>query len=721
MTNPTKTILLVEDNPVIALSESAIIEHFGYHVLTAHTGENAVQIITGNSAVDLILMDIDLGAGIDGPEAARQILEKHNLPVVFLTGHSERAYVDRVREITRYGYVLKNSGDFVLRSSIEMAFELFDAREKSSEKERDLRKTQSLTRIGSWFWNLNLSRLTISDELYRILGINKETAGDSLADLIVGSIHPDDVDRVNRSISSFIRKKKLEPIECRIVGPESEVRTVIVVPDVLHLDELEVPQTLSGYVQDISDRKQIEQELLKQNKLMTTILENSPIGFAVNTIDDGNVIFVSRNFEKIYGIEHGDVQGVNDFFEKVYADPVLREELRARISSDMKSGDPSRMRWDNIPLTTRHGGKKVISASNILVPGHNLMVSTVQDVTQWSIAEQELREHKAELETAQRIAGVGSWTWDLLTNSVEWSDEAFRLFGVTPGSHDGSAEYLLRIVHPEDRDTFLSSVRRSIRSDEPSTIEYRIIHADGSVHHMLTEFRTRFDQAGEARMSTGTVRDITEQKESEEKIRTLLAEKDLILREVHHRIKNNMAVMGSLLSLQANSINDSVAVEALMDARNRLRSMGLLYDKLFLSEAFTEVSVQDYLPTLAEEVVKTFDLATSVTIENTIDDFMLPVKALTSVGIIMNELIINVMKHAFVGMANGILTISAKRKGNHILIGVADNGIGIPDSLNIEQSSGFGLMLVQAFAKQLNGNLQVERGAGARFTLEFEG
>jgi len=133
--NPTarRKILLVEDELITAMAESQVITRHGYEVIIAGSGEKAIDTIKTDPSFDLVLMDIDLGKGVDGTEAARQILALRNLPIVFLTSHSEREMVEKVRGITRYGYVIKNSGDFVLLSSIEMAFELFDSHEGLSE------------------------------------------------------------------------------------------------------------------------------------------------------------------------------------------------------------------------------------------------------------------------------------------------------------------------------------------------------------------------------------------------------------------------------------------------------------------------------------------------------------------------------------------------------------------------------------------------------------
>ena len=131
-------ILLVEDEAIVALSEKRMIEQHGFGVTVAHSGEQALEMARGESSFDLILMDIDLGSGMDGTETAEEILREHEVPVVFLTSHAEEEYVDRVERITSYGYVLKDSGEFVLVQSIKMALKLFRAHHQTAEKEERL-------------------------------------------------------------------------------------------------------------------------------------------------------------------------------------------------------------------------------------------------------------------------------------------------------------------------------------------------------------------------------------------------------------------------------------------------------------------------------------------------------------------------------------------------------------------------------------------------------
>jgi CheY-like chemotaxis protein len=158
-----KTILLVEDEAIIAMSTAEMIEKYGFHVETAYSGEKAVEAVDNDPAISLILMDIDLGRGMDGTETAEKILEEHTLPIVFLTSHSEKEYVDRVKKITRYGYVLKSSGEFVFMESINMAYELFEAHRKVEEREN---------RYKALFYNSHSPMLLIDPETGRITDAN---------------------------------------------------------------------------------------------------------------------------------------------------------------------------------------------------------------------------------------------------------------------------------------------------------------------------------------------------------------------------------------------------------------------------------------------------------------------------------------------------------------------------------------------------------------------
>lgn len=169
---PDRTVLLVEDETIVALAEQRTLEEEGYTVVVAPTGEKAVEAATTGPGVDLILMDINLGPGIDGPEAARRILAHRHVPIAFLSAHTEPEVVERTEEITSYGYIVKGSGDTVLLASVRMAFRLFNAMH-SLEKSRSMLAT--LLGVSSdLIETLDLQAIlqNASDQLARLSGLD---------------------------------------------------------------------------------------------------------------------------------------------------------------------------------------------------------------------------------------------------------------------------------------------------------------------------------------------------------------------------------------------------------------------------------------------------------------------------------------------------------------------------------------------------------------------
>ncbi len=215
-------------------------------------------------------------------------------------------------------------------------------------------------------------------------------------------------------------------------------------------------------------------------------------------------------------------------------------------------------------------------------------------------------------------------------------------------------------------------------------------------------------------------KDITDRKLAEEKIKSLLSEKEIILREVNHRIKNNMNTIYGLLVLQADILKDPAAIAALEDSANRVQSMMMLYNKLYNSPDVQKISVREYLPSLVDEIIANFPNSSLVKVDKKIDDFVLHAKIMQPLGIIINELLTNIMKYAFTGRDNGVVIVSASLKGNNVSIMIQDNGNGIPESVDFEHSTGFGLQLVWMLTKELHGTIRIERGNGTTIVLEFE-
>ncbi len=170
MRQDRKTILLVEDEALIAMMEQMMLEKHGHRVISASTGERAVDIALATPDIDLVLMDIDLGKGILGTEAAERILEGRDMPLVFLSSHTESDIVEKTEGISSYGYIVKNTGETVLLASIKMAFRLFEARKlERTRTEALLRKMDELERFHRLTVDRELAMIGLKEEINALL------------------------------------------------------------------------------------------------------------------------------------------------------------------------------------------------------------------------------------------------------------------------------------------------------------------------------------------------------------------------------------------------------------------------------------------------------------------------------------------------------------------------------------------------------------------------
>jgi len=381
-------LLLVEDKALIAFNETRIIKKHGYEVKTVYTGEEAIEAVDADPDIALILMDIDLGEGMDGTEAAQAILARHELPIVFLTGHSEKEYVERVKKITGYGYVLKDAGEFVLIESINMAFNLFKAHRRLQEKEREYR--------------------------------------------------------------------------------------------------------------DVVDH--IDSAILRLNK-------------------EGLITFFSRGAEKIFGYSAEEVEGrselgliipeqdgydenLNRMYEDLLSNP---DTYSYHVNENIcKDGTRLWMAWKNKKIFDEEGNFLYIQ-------------SIANDITEQKRAEEALRRSEYRLKRTQEIANIGSWELDLRKNELSWSDEIYRIFGLTPQEFGATYEAFLESVHPEDREAVDHAYTSSIQQGgDEYEIEHRIVRRDtGEIRYVHEKCEHLRDEHGTIVRSLGMVQDITSRKKAE--------------------------------------------------------------------------------------------------------------------------------------------------------------------------------------------------------------
>ena len=215
------------------------------------------------------------------------------------------------------------------------------------------------------------------------------------------------------------------------------------------------------------------------------------------------------------------------------------------------------------------------------------------------------------------------------------------------------------------------------------------------------------------------VRDITERKMAEELIRQQLKEKEILLREIHHRVKNNLQIISSLLRLQSRYMKNAHDLDMIKESQNRIKSMALIHEKLYQSENMAHIYAQDYVKDLVYGLVQSYSVANDIGLTMDVGDVLLGVDAAIPCGLIINELVSNCLKHAFPN-GKGEITVSLHATGGNIEVVVSDNGVGIPDDIDIRNTDSLGLRLVTILAEdQLQGTVELNRDRGTEFRIIF--
>ena len=248
-----------------------------------------------------------------------------------------------------------------------------------------------------WDWdNMESDEYWWSDRLYEILGY-KPGEVEALISNWQKWMHPDDSDNVAEVLNKHLEDNHPYQVEFRMQKKSGDYVWVAVSGESIR-DKNGKPTRMAGSVSDITGHKHVELALKKRNEYIESILENMPIGFAVNTIDDGDVKFTNKNFEEIYGWSKDVLSNTSIFFDKVFPDPEYRKKMTAQIIADMQSGDPERMQWKDLKIITKAGEERFVLAHNIPLLDQNLMISTVQETTKRKLAEDEIKKYQGHLE-----------------------------------------------------------------------------------------------------------------------------------------------------------------------------------------------------------------------------------------------------------------------------------------------------------------------------------
>ncbi|MEZ5582777.1 MAG: PAS domain S-box protein [Candidatus Competibacteraceae bacterium] len=582
----------------------------------------------------------------------------------------------------------------------------------------------------------------------------------------LGTVHPEDRDRMLQELQRVLQAPPPSvEHEYRILLPNGEIRWVRDSVTIHRRDNGAL--RLQGVVSDITDRKYSERmlqesrdELERRVDERTLALRQSEERFKAIVESTTDCILV---WDQEYNYLYANQAAIDHV--GTTRDQVIGKNIRdglGHIPDFMhlwmsRVDEVFRTQW---PLAVEDavgvGDRMVYSESRLSpirdVQGRMFAVGVVyRDVSERKQAELELERHRNHLEelVRERTAEVQREITEHKTTeaalrrseeryraivelqteyichylpdtTITFVNEAWcRCFNKTREEVIGQSWLMLV---PEEQREQVREYMASLMAGAPSTTnENQVIAADGSVRWQQWNQQPIFDQDGKIVELQGVGHDITERKLAEEQLKTSLREKEVLLKEIHHRVKNNLQVISSLLDLQAASVADDAVAQLFQESQQRVRSMALIHEGLYQSTDLASINFADYVQTLTHILMGSYSTrSNAVSAQFNMAPVSLTVETAIPCGLIINELVSNALKHAFPDGRPGHITISLQPQDEEQwVLQVQDDGIGLPTDFNLEQTQSLGLLIVASLTQQLRGKLALGPNPGTTLTITF--
>lgn len=598
----------------------------------------------------------------------------------------------------------------------------------------------------------------ISENVEEILGYRpEEFYSDST--FWVDRINPEDREEVEQSFLNILNEQR-RVYEYRFRhkdGSELWLRD----ENTVTFDEHGNPQAITGTAINISGRKKAEQKIKKLNETLEQRIEERTrdltlanrklkkqiqyrnkaelklneqqkrlkiLQMAVANINDmviitrapvddplnSKIVFVNDAFERLTGYKKEEVKEKNPTFlhgegtdnnviSHINKKILNHESLRTEFVNYKKNGTPY---WVEL----------VMSPFPAEEDGYKYWVGINRDITQRKKAEKNLEESEYRYRAYTELSFDAIFEISLDGTITDCNARASEMFGY-------SRNELIGMNTKKLTPKKYRSIQPEVFSDEITTgneiWERKYRHKDGSI--IQTAINTQmYTRSGEQRL-IAYVRDITDQKEYEQAIQKSLKEKEVLLAEIHHRVKNNLAIISGLLEMQIFNSGNEALINELKESQFRIQSIAMVHEKLYQSESFSDVAIDSYINELLEFISDSFDHEDkNITVHQQVEATNLNVNKAIPCGLILNELITNSYKHAFKHRNEGTINISLTEADSQITLLVQDDGPGLPNDFDISNPSSLGMTLIQTLIDQLDGTLDIESDNGTTFRVEFD-
>ncbi|AEH60271.1 signal transduction histidine kinase [Methanosalsum zhilinae DSM 4017] len=346
--------------------------------------------------------------------------------------------------------------------------------------------------------------------------------------------------------------------------------------------------------------------------------------------------------------------------------------------------------------------------------GQDLVVIYHENITDRKIAEEKLKASEEKYKKLAESTDAILWEYDLLQDRWTYvAPQVTDILGYPPEKWNDMQFWMDRI-HPEDKENAVKYFSECMECGTARRFEYRFFRKDNSIAWIRDVLNVDTINKVPVKLR-GFMIDITEHKHLEE-----LKKKELLLKEIHHRVKNNLQVIASLLNMQSRNFDDDKIKDAFRDSQNRIRSMSLAHEKLYGSEKLANIELSDYIKSLENFIVQTHDTyKTKIYLINDLDTAYLDIDKTIPLGLILTELMTNSFKHAFPNRSEGTISIKFKTLDDGYLLNISDDGIGISDEFDVETSKSLGLKIVNMLVQQLHASIEMTNSNGTDYVIRF--
>jgi len=365
----------------------------------------------------------------------------------------------------------------------------------------------------------------------------------------------------------------------------------------------------------------------------------------------------------------------------------------------------------------------LIFGSGLIITGGAISIGIIRNTKKWN---KRLAEAQNKLHKIVENSGDVIYLMDLETRRYNYmSPSVEKMLGYSAGEvKKGGPEFIFDKTHPEDlkriKKRFKDLGAEDLASQINVNTEFRVERSDGEYVWLNNKRSLIYAPHGKPVAIVGNVRDISERKKHENEIDRSLKEKQILLQEIHHRVKNNLAIISSLLELQKDGVDEFVQ-EIFKETQSRIQSIALVHEKLYQSDTLAQINLSEYMSELTDVIAKAYDSQTrKVILKKDLDELQMSITDAVPLGLMFNELVNNAYKHAFKGKETGVLTIRLKRNEESCLLSVADNGNGLPEDFKIEEQQSLGMTLITALTSQLDAKVNISSNGGATFEINFK-